>query len=81
MHRFDKQGQEGNPTHDADGNALDAGGLKAGKAAADKARKLRAFYDKQVAEKGPSYLHNLQHECEQAQREVDQLSAKTNGTS
>jgi hypothetical protein len=67
--RYSGEGQAANPSHDKDGNELAAAALKKGKAKAESARKQRAFYEKQVQEKGHSYLQDLQTEYAAAERE------------
>lgn len=72
--RFSGKGQDANPTHDKDGNELSGGALKKGKSKADSARKQRAFYEKQVAERGPHFLEKLRAEVNQAQQEYEELA-------
>lgn len=74
-HRFSSDGQDANPTHDKEGNELDKAALKKGKSRADSARKQRAFYEKQISEKGPNYLQDLRAEVAQLEREVAELQA------
>ena len=69
-YRFSGEGQAANPSHDKDGNELVGAALKKGKAKADSARKQRAFYEKQVQEKGPSYLEDLRAGVAAAEAEV-----------
>ena len=73
MCRFEGEGQGAKPTHDTNGNELSPEALKKGKAAADKARKSRAFYDKQIAEKGSNFLNELQQEIQQMTVELEEL--------
>ena len=67
MCRFTSDGQDANPTHNAQGEELSTSDLKKGKSAADKARKLRHFYDTQVREKGASFLKDLDSEIKEAE--------------
>lgn len=74
--RFTSEGQDANPTHDKDGNELEGGAVKKGKSKADSARKQRAFYDKQVSEKGAYYLEDLRTEVSQAIHEYEKLETE-----
>lgn len=69
-YRFSGEGQAANPSHDKDGIELAGAALKKGKAKADSARKQRAFFEKQVQEKGPTYLQDLRAEIAAAEAEV-----------
>lgn len=80
-HRFTGEGQHANPTHDKEGNELDKAALKKGKSKADSARKQRAFYEKQVSEKGPHYLEDLRTELSELEREYTELQKQLESTS
>ena len=71
--RFSSSGQDANPTHDKDGNELSGAAIKKGKSKADSARKQRAFYEKQVTEKGSQFMENLRSEVASAQQEYQEL--------
>ena len=70
--RFTSDGQDANPTHNAQGEELSTSDLKKGKSAADKARKLRHFYDTQIKEKGASFLEVLDSEIKEAEAALPQ---------
>lgn len=70
--RFTSEGQDANPSHDNQGNELKGSDLKKGKSAADKARKLRVYYDTQIREKGPNFLETLEEDIRNAEKAVEQ---------
>lgn len=74
--RFNGEGQDANPTHDKEGNELKGGALKKGKSKADSCRKQRAFYEKQLGEKGPHFLDDLRSEVSQAAKEYQELESR-----
>ena len=71
--KYSKFGEDGYPTHDADGNELEGKAIEKGKKDVEKARKARLPLQKKVAELGPNFLDGMKgmlHKMEQELKDM-----------
>lgn len=71
--KYSKFGEDGYPTHDAEGVALDGKALDKGKKDVEKARKARMPLQKKISELGPNFLEGMKGTLSKLENELKKL--------
>ena len=79
--KYSKFGEDGYPTHDADGNALEGKAVDKGKKDVEKARKARMPFQKKVAEMGPDFLEGMKGMLSKMEEELKHMTVSSSSLS
>ena len=79
--KYSKFGEDGYPTHDADGNALEGKAVDKGKKDVEKARKARMPFQKKVAEMGPDFLEGMKGMLSKMEEELKHMTVSSSSSS
>ena len=71
--KYSKFGDDGYPTHDAEGTALEGKALDKGKKDVEKARKARLPLQKKISELGPNFLEGMRGTLSKLEDEMHKL--------
>lgn len=72
--KYSKFNSDGYPTHDKEGNELEGKAIDKAKKDVDKGKKVRAPYEKKIAELGPNFLDDMRAQLSGLQSQLAELA-------